>query len=69
MRAITKREYECYEFVRDFVREHKRSPSYAEIAAGLETHKGNAHRLVERLIAHGILAKDSYAPFSLQVLR
>ena len=44
-------------FVRGYIRAHGGSPSYGEIAAGLNTNRERVRKAVKRLIANGELAR------------
>ena len=44
-------------FVRKYIREHGGSPSYGEIAAGLDTNRERVRKAVKRLIGAGELAR------------
>ena len=54
MMGLTKRQSEALAFIRGFIEAKGYSPSYREIAAGIDTPStGEAHRLVHQLIERG----------------
>ena len=54
---MTPREQEALVFIRDRIDGHGIAPTYSEIAEHLSTGKGYAHRLVEGLIAAGLVKR------------
>jgi repressor LexA len=57
--GLTKRQSECFEFIRSYIAEHSFSPSYQEIATALGlVSKGRVHALIHELAARGHLSME-----------
>ncbi len=65
---MTETQQRVYDFIAAFIREHRYSPSYQEIADALGMGgKSKPHRIVQRLIADGHLAQDKHRQRSLRL--
>ena len=58
MRELSKRQQEILSFIRTYMEENGRSPSYAEIAEALSFSIPAAHYAVEALVRKGALGRD-----------
>jgi repressor LexA len=57
--AITRRQWELYDFISRFVTEHQYSPSYEEIKAGLGLNSlATVHKHVSNMEKKGLLTRD-----------
>jgi SOS-response transcriptional repressor LexA len=53
--GLTKRQAELLEVIRKFISENGYSPSYREMAAEMNMHHTNVHRIVNHLRARGAI--------------
>ena len=66
---MTPRQKQCLDFIKKFWKENGYSPSFEEIAEGMDLKsKSNVHSLVNGLVARGYVEKQNYLSRSLRVL-
>lgn len=67
---MTPLQLDTYIWIKVFIKAHGYSPSYREIAEGIDRHVGDVHRIVGVLISKGYLRKTApYSARSLEVVR
>ena len=69
MAALTKRQWQVYDFISRFIAEHSYSPSYEEIRSGLGLRSlATVHKHVSNLEKKGFLVHDSNCSRSIQLV-
>ncbi len=67
--AITKRQRQVYEFIDEFIKQHKYSPSFEEIGKGLHLNSlATVHKHISNLEKKGLLRRDYNRSRSIDVL-